>query len=233
MNYYKGLEQAIKEFWETRNLQKSSSQRQDVGERKSVTAGKHMDSFLSLFRQIICEQGVDEANIFLKKDLELPGYFRPAKQWDLLVIKDGRLIAVIETKSHIGPSFGNNFNNRIEEAVGSATDLKKAFNKGVFGDSPLPFVGYFLLVEKCEASLRPVKVKSPHFDIFPEFAHTSYLQRYELFCNRLVKEKLYSAAALITSDRNTGPQGKFEEPAQQLGFSNFISSLIYTLKKLK
>ena len=43
--------------------------------------------------------------------LTLPGYFRPTKLWDLLVTYKGQLIAAIELKSHVGPSFGNNFNN--------------------------------------------------------------------------------------------------------------------------
>jgi hypothetical protein len=47
----------------------------------------------------------------------LPGYFRPTKLWDVLVIHDKRLLAAIELKSQVGPSFGNNFNNRTEEAT--------------------------------------------------------------------------------------------------------------------
>jgi len=41
----------------------------------------------------------------------------------MLVINEGRLIAALEFKSHVGPSFGNNFNNRAEEAIGTAHDL--------------------------------------------------------------------------------------------------------------
>jgi hypothetical protein len=66
--------------------------------------------------------GVEERSIFHHKNVELPGYYRPTKKWDFLVLIDGRLVAVVETKSQVG-SFGNNFNNRTEEAVGSAADL--------------------------------------------------------------------------------------------------------------
>jgi hypothetical protein len=34
----------------------------------------------------------------------------------------GSLVATVEVKSQVG-SFGNNFNNRVEEAIGSATDF--------------------------------------------------------------------------------------------------------------
>jgi len=53
------------------------------------------------------------------------------------------LIAAIEAKSQVGPSFGNNFNNRTEEAMGSALDLWTAFRKRDYLDNPQPFLGYF------------------------------------------------------------------------------------------
>ena len=59
--------------------------------------------------------------------MELPGFYRPTKKWDLVVVRDGRLCAAIEMKSQVGPSFGNNFNNRTEEAVGSSVDLWRAY----------------------------------------------------------------------------------------------------------
>ena len=70
-----------------------------------------------------------EKYVFRKRLLELPGFFRPTKEWDLLVVKDGHLIAVIEAKSQVGPSLGNNFNNRTEEAMGSAIDLWKSYRR--------------------------------------------------------------------------------------------------------
>ena len=70
---------------------------------------------------------MEESFIFRKKRLQLPGFFRPTKEWDLVVVKNGHLIAAIEAKSQVGPSFGNNFNNRTEEAMGSALDIWTAF----------------------------------------------------------------------------------------------------------
>jgi hypothetical protein len=61
--------------------------------------------------------------------LTLPGFFRPTKLWDMLVIHEGKLIAAIELKSQVGPSFGNNFNNRTEEAIGNAHDLWTAYRE--------------------------------------------------------------------------------------------------------
>ncbi len=67
-----------------------------------------MDGFLKLFTELIIEAGMEEKYIFQKRYLELPGFFRPTKEWDLLVVKDNYLIAAIEAKSQVGTSFGNN-----------------------------------------------------------------------------------------------------------------------------
>ena len=100
-----------------------------------------MDGFIELFRNVIVETGISEEFIFTKKSLVLPGFFRPTKEWDLLVVKENKLVAALEAKSQVGPSFGNNFNNRTEEAMGSALDLWTAFRKGNFNSGEQPFLG--------------------------------------------------------------------------------------------
>jgi hypothetical protein len=62
------------------------------------------------------------------------------------VIHKGELIAAIELKSQVG-SFGSNFNNRTEEAIGTAHDFWTAYREETFGKQPRPFVGWLMLVE--------------------------------------------------------------------------------------
>ena len=64
----------------------------------------------------------------------LPGWFCAEKDWDLVVVVNRLLVAGIEFKSHVG-SFGNNCNNRVEEALGNATDLLAAYREGAFQPS--------------------------------------------------------------------------------------------------
>jgi hypothetical protein len=93
-----------------------------------------MDGFIALVIDIVRANGLAQAHIYQKRAvLTLPGYFRPTKLWDLLVINEGRLIAALEFKSQVGPSFGNNFNNRTEEAIGTAHDLWTAYRENAFG----------------------------------------------------------------------------------------------------
>jgi hypothetical protein len=228
VNYRNQLSNAVKVFWETREIQKekqgSSTGKKDYGSRSSVTGGKQLDGFISLFNSMLKELGLSERSIHIRNSI-LPGYFRPTKEWDLVVVENNQLIATIECKSHIGPSFGNNFNNRVEEALGSASDIWTAYREGAFNISPRPWLGYLLVLEEHEKSLKPVKNREPHFPVFPEYDSASYLKRYELFCEKLMKERIYDSACLIVSDRENGRLGSYKEPVKELNFHNFISSL--------
>ena len=132
-----------------------------------------MDGFVQLVRDLLILAQVPESCISIDKRIELPGWFRAEKKWDLVIVHEGELLAAIEFKSQIGPSFGNNFNNRTEEALGSATDIWAAYREGAFKPSSRPFLGYLMLLEDCERSRAPVKVVEPHFPVFPEFRSAS------------------------------------------------------------
>lgn len=96
-----------------------------------------MNGFLNLVRDLLGEGGLPHAHIYYEKSVEIPGWYRPEKKWDLLIVAKNRLLAGIEFKSQVG-SFGNNFNNRTEEAIGSATDLWAAYCEGAFAPSARP-----------------------------------------------------------------------------------------------
>lgn len=220
---------AVTHYWSTRAAQRDRQKSRgvtDAGLRSAVTGGAQMDGFIDLFKRLIVEAGIGEEFIFRKSCLELPGYFRPTKEWDLVVVKSGRLIAAIEAKSQVGPSFGNNFNNRTEEAIGSALDLWTAFREGAFNAGMQPFLGYFFMLEECPGSNRPVRVKEPHFKVFPEFIGASYKKRYELLCRKLILERHYTSSCLITSQSERGLRGEYREPAEDLAFASFAKSIV-------
>lgn len=186
-----------------------------------------MDRFIRLAQDLLTEEGMPDDAVFVRRgSTELPGFFRPTKRWDLLVVRGKHLLAAIEFKSQVGPSFGNNFNNRAEEAIGSANDVLTAYREGAFGASPRPWLGYLMLLEECAASTRPVAVREPHFPVFEEFKKASYALRYEVLCRKLVRECLYDRACLIMSDREAGPDGAYREPADDLTFPAFARSLL-------
>lgn len=130
------VREAVKFYWETRAKQTAKQLKtgeRDQGSRSAVTGGAQMDGFIELLAKLVIEAGIDRSHIYYRESLELPGYFRPTKQWDFLVIVKDQLVAALEAKSQVGPSFGNNFNNRTEEAMGSALDLWTAFRENASG----------------------------------------------------------------------------------------------------
>lgn len=220
---------AVAHYWQTRETQRKKQEqtgKADQGLRSAVTGGAQMNGFIDLFTELVTQSGIPERYVFRKKAIELPGFFRPTKEWDILVVREKTLIAAIEAKSQVGPSFGNNFNNRTEEAMGSAMDLWTAYREHAYLDSPQPFLGYFFMLEDCAASNRPVSVQEPHFKVFPEFHGASYMRRYELFCRKLVLERHYTASAFITSSSHEGLKGIFKTPADDLSIERFAKILV-------
>jgi hypothetical protein len=223
------LKKAIVFYWQTRDDQSKKQKYQgtsDQGARSAVTGGVQMDGIINLLTEIISETGISSDCIFHNQFLQLPGFFRPTKEWDLLVVKKGQLLLALEAKSQVGPSFGNNFNNRTEEAMGSALDLWTAYREGAFNSTIKPWLGYFFMLEDCENSNRPVKVQEPHFKVFPEFVNASYAKRYELFCRKLVRERHYTSSSFLLSSKTSGIKGEYKEPADDLNFEMFVRSMI-------
>jgi len=66
--------------------------------------GKNMDGFIALIQHVIRADGLTDAHMMMERRvLTLPGFFRPTKLWDLLILNHGRLVAAIELKSQVGP----------------------------------------------------------------------------------------------------------------------------------
>jgi hypothetical protein len=225
----KELRQAIRHFWLTRDKQAkrqgAKTGSRDAGFRTAVTGGRQMDGFISLVRDHLCKNGLPTAHVYCERRIEIPGWYRPEKRWDLLIVENGQFLAGIEFKSQVG-SFGNNYNNRTEEAIGSACDLWAAYREGAFKPSARPWLGYLMLLEETPDSTRPVRAQEPHFKVFPEFKEASYARRYEILLTKLVRERLYDSACFLLSDRKSGLRGVYKEPAAELNFEKFMTSLL-------
>ena len=228
VNYQKKAAESVKAFWgnrEAAHQKQVEAGKTDAGSRGAVTGGKNMDGFVALLIDLIEANGLKNATIIRQGriPLTLPGYFRPTKMWDMLVLLDNRLIAAVELKSQVG-SFGNNFNNRTEESIGTAHNLWTAYREGAFGDSPRPFVGWLMLVEDAVGSRRPIRYRSDHFPVRPEFQGASYIERYNLLCRKLVQENLYTSAAVLASPRTAMQTGKFSDVSELTSLKMFITN---------
>ncbi len=245
MNLDKRLHEAVQSYWDARAKNKEkqiNSGRIDAGTRGEVTGGTQMGALEVLVADILCEAGLNRVDIRTRTALELPGYFRATKKWDLIVVSEGQLVLAMEFKSQSGKSIGNNINNRSEEAVGSARDIWTAFREGRFGNSPAPFLGYFFLLEDRDAVKKPVANKEPYFSVDPLFKGpvfkrpalaaksgkeryqgVPYTTRYELLCRRLVLERLYTAACFILASNSSNTT--LTQPAEDLSFRRLAAAL--------
>ena len=236
------LREAIQSYWNARTKNKAKqveSGKIDAGTRGEVTGGTQMGALEVLVSDILCEAGLKRLDVRTRTSLELPGYFRATKKWDLIVISEDQLILAMEFKSQAGKSIGNNVNNRSEEALGSARDLWTAYREGRFGKgAPTPFLGYLFLLEDRSNVKQPVKNKEPYFKVDPAFRGppapskaggtvkyqgATYAERYELLCRRLVLERIYNASCFLMAT-NANPT-VISQPAPDLTFARFAAAL--------
>jgi Restriction endonuclease XhoI len=225
-----GVRKAVRHFWLTLDKQSlkqgSASGQRDAGLRTAVTGGKHLDGFVDLCSELMIEAGIPKAEVHWERKLELPGFYRAEKSWEYVAVVKGQLLAVIELKAQVGPSFGNNFNNRTEEALGNATDLWAAYREGAYQPSQRPWLGFVFILEDCEKSQTGVRVKEPHFPVFSEFQGASYAKRYEILLTKLLRDRLYDGSCLLLSEAVSGRKGQFRSPSLELTFRAFATGLM-------
>ncbi len=147
------------------------------------------------------------------------GHFRPAKSWDIVCRDEAGAVRVcVEFKSQVD-SYGNNENNRYEEALGSGLDLRARYGE----DIALGFV--FVLCEE-PATRRPTRDRLPEVD--PVFAGSSHADRREIFARRITEFRLnnlpfYDAAAVLM----VGRDGSYRMPADlDLDIRSFAERLV-------
>ncbi len=219
---------AVEWYWETLSDQEDDqkdSENTARGRRAQVLGGAQMDGFAGLIEDALVEAGLPREDICHDHDATLPGYFRATKRWDIAVVYDGKVLAAIELKS-IASSFGNNLNNRVEEAIGNNIDVHMAYENGVIEQPKPPWIGYLILMADTEDSSSSVRVHEPNINVDDDYRDASYIDRARLLCERLVRQDVVNATAFLTSGEDEGIDGGFEEPNPDLSFQQFLDDLV-------
>lgn len=163
--------------------------------------------------------GLDDINWWVDRGATLPGYYRPSKSWDLLVTVGQQPVLAIEYKSMTG-SEGKNLNNRADEVIGAALDLKRAQENGLLPSGMKR--GYVFLMEVTPEVTRPVAVQSRVGTPDPVFNGATYLDRMAIMCERLRNDGLYDMSWALGVTRD--PLG-FVEPRETVNWDRFRSDL--------
>lgn len=193
------------------------------GTAKTVRGGGHFNPVANLIARFFIDAGYPPDSIAASgTGTVLPGYFRPNKAWDLVVVHREVLVAAIELKALGAPSYGKNFNNRVEEALGNSVDLRQA-NLSHLAGREKPWLGYFFLMEdSAESRSNRVSRGNPSLPIAPDWIGLSHQARFAIAGRRLIDEGLYDAVCYVTSSaEDPGPR----EPDSQLDWRHFSAAL--------
>ncbi|PZH16441.1 hypothetical protein C1I97_06550 [Streptomyces sp. NTH33] len=203
------VQQALEHFWIKRDEQRKKQK--DGGEAGGEARGNgHLKAFEKIVADSFVDCGIGEGDIRMGKPY-LPGYYRVRKQWDLVVLYKKVLVAAFEFKSQVG-SVGKNFNNRFEEALGSATDLAAAQSENrPFGDVP-PWLGYIFVLEETPDTEKLDRETRALFETDPNFNGLSYNQRYQEMMRRFIGKNVYDIGWFLTTKRSKDGTVTYKEP---------------------
>ncbi|WP_030546270.1 PaeR7I family type II restriction endonuclease [Streptomyces albus] len=223
------FEEAAASHWYAKRLQKE--QPADQGAAESVHCRKHLDSITGLLSRFFLNVGYPPESIRVtpSQGLELPGYYTPQKQWDLVIVHEGVLVAAFELKAVDGPTDGDNYNTRAREALGSAVDLHRAALAELFPREK-PWLGYFFIMQDGEKCSAPVRIAQGALPVDDVWHGTSYQDRFGIFCRRLLDESLYDAVCYVTSSAGTP---RPVEPVESLDWRHFAAAINGRLAYLK
>jgi len=241
------FEKAVAAYWEVKKAQEETSSlngRVGAGTAGKVRGGAHFDPIAELLTKFFLDADYPSSAIRVTAGdhLELPGYYRPQKRWDVVISYENTLVAAFELKGLGSPSFGNNYNNRVEEALGSAVDVRRARLAELF-PGERPWLGYFFIMEDALKSQKGVDIETrtsfPVEDIWladcclaaggkpcnpkrSKLHGKSYQDRFAIFCERLMEKEMYDAVCYITSSpTEQGPR----EPSAQLDWAHFSAAI--------
>ena len=89
-----------------------------------------------------------------------PGYYRPEKQWDLIVVVDGKLLVAVRAEVASWAKFRQQLNNRAgKRRSAMPRDIWTADRQGLLGVCQAPFLGYLFLLGRLQ--LRPRSTPGP------------------------------------------------------------------------
>lgn len=226
-DYEQEFAAAVAAFWSIKRAQQAKSNAAGTGgggTSGSVRGGKHMDPFEDLIRKVVADAGI-QADPEPGLKVYLPGFYRESKSWDVVLQYKGHILAVVEAKSQ-GSSLANNFNNRVEEAIGQAADVWKSHERGFAVSGIRPWVGYLMVVEETVKTTEPKNLVSgkpipPGMIVDSTFDGMSYAERYAEAFRRLDQERMLDATCVaITKDAGT-----YSYPNAWLSFNGFAAQL--------
>lgn len=205
------IEPLLANWWLEKNLavgRLADAGKSDIGAQ--ARNARHMQSTAAFVRQMFINAGLDERDVTV--DAVIPGYYRRSKNWDVVAMHRGQLVGVVELKSQ-ERSPGNNANNRIEEAVGSAVDAHAVQElTGAFGHLGV-WAAWCMTFNRNAETGRPVGARGvPKFPVDPVFFPMTYASQYATAIQRFIAQNVYQAGWMLVTWVNPDGTIGFDQP---------------------
>ncbi|MER6093599.1 PaeR7I family type II restriction endonuclease [Streptomyces bluensis] len=222
-NTHIGLERALRSWGDVRYAQAARAAKggnAQEGSRSAVTGGKHLDGIDLLVREELKAAGGTSLEFRTGRGATVPGYYRPTKAWDLLVLQDGQPVLAVEYKSMKG-SEGKNLNNRADEVFGVAEDLRQAEERKLLPRTMRrAYVFVMGMTDESTAAVGAPRVAAGEMDTV--FTGASYFERAAIMCERMQETGLYHFAWAVGIRED--PFG-WSEPRDAVNWENFSRGL--------
>ncbi|MGW4814653.1 Shedu anti-phage system protein SduA domain-containing protein [Kitasatospora cineracea] len=213
---------ALKDFWRA----KRSEGAPDAPMRPGHT--------LRQIAQSICadleDRGVPPEWIESDPKRGLPGlYGGTVSGWDIIISRDGFPLAATYVMSAGGPSFGNNFRNRILEITEQALDVRRQYDSSGLKDLQ-PHLSLLFVLEDRPESRMPARARSAVTGFPSKMDGISYRDRFADFFAQLLKDGVYDGICYVTSSSDGGSAP--EEPCWDMGIDDFLSGIASRVSSL-
>lgn len=201
----------------------------------SSNRDKHLDTLANALVADLVEGGINPESIFLsprnvvgrKPDTTVPGWFRPTKNWDIVIYHGEELMGVIELKT-LTKSIAKNVNNRVEESIGSPYDLSTAAIEGLLGHLVRkPVMGYAMIIPSNEDTesvklYNDINAPATRFSVDDAFDRKSIATLFTVSGRRLLQKGIYDAVWVVKQTEDE----RVIEPDDQLTYARFIKTFI-------
>ncbi|MFD5545225.1 Shedu anti-phage system protein SduA domain-containing protein [Streptomyces goshikiensis] len=187
------------------------------------------DNVILAMADELTARGVDRKWIHVGRDVTLPGAYGVGRSaWDLAVVKDGIPLAAIAVKGLGGPSYGNNYNNRIAELTSIAFDVRRQYGSPELTGFQ-PYLGLFFVLQEGEGANRPVR--KPSNDSYARIGDgLSYKERLGETFSQFQKDGLYNGVCYVSVGSEQGTS--VDEPYSDMSIEALVDALVARVKSL-
>ncbi|WP_338671701.1 Shedu anti-phage system protein SduA domain-containing protein [Streptomyces sp. SCSIO 30461] len=215
------MREAVKNYW----LQRHSD---DTGTPPMVRATRWENVILAVADELAA-RGIDRDWIHVGRDATLPGAYGVGRSaWDLAVVKDGVPFAAIAVKGLGGPSYGNNYNNRIAELTSIAFDVRRQYGSPELTGFQ-PYLGLFFVLQEGKGANLPVR--KPQGDSYVRIGDgLSYKERLGETFSQFQKDGLYDGVCYVSVEPEQG--ASVNEPYSDMSIETLIDTLLARVESL-